>query len=84
MDSEKERYAAVERPQHYTDAFPFETRIAIRLILNELCEGLTPYEIFCVGNELKYRLRAGFKSTDTVQQDIGKALEYAKYRKGKP
>jgi hypothetical protein len=51
----------------------------IKVILNE-CPSLTPFEAYCFGNELKYRLRAGFKG-DTLE-DIEKALKYKNFRKG--
>lgn len=64
----------VEHPNHYADHFPFEVIEAIKLILNQLCHRLTPYECYCVGSALKYRLRAGLKGP--IDEDIHKALKY--------
>ena len=66
----------VKKPSHYT-AFPIEVKDIIRLVLNET-KDLTPYQVYCFGNELKYRLRAGLK--DDIKQDIGKAMEYMNFR----
>jgi len=38
------------------------------------------YKAYCVGNEIKYRLRAGLKDGNGAEQDIKKALQYYKFR----
>jgi len=50
----------------------------IETILNSI-DGLTPFQYYCLGNEIKYRMRAGLK--DDVMQDIGKAMQYMEFRK---
>jgi hypothetical protein len=65
---------AIDRPSHYAH-FPFEAIELIKTVLNsDLCARLTPYECYCVGSALKYRLRAGLKGDPA--QDIGKALKF--------
>jgi hypothetical protein len=65
----------INSPKHYADHFPFEAIEAIKVILNSpLCERLTPYECYCVGSALKYRLRAGLKDDPAI--DIGKAMKF--------
>lgn len=68
----------VDHPSHYT-SLPIE---AIKIIKNVLTEafGEKGFEAYCFGNELKYRLRAGFKGP--AQEDIGKALKYLDFRQG--
>jgi hypothetical protein len=70
--------AAVRKPSHYQQ-FDKEVKDIIRYVLGE--EG---YKYYCQGNELKYRLRAGFKDIDTCVEpgstDLKKALEYFRYR----
>jgi hypothetical protein len=66
----------VNSPSHYVGKYPFEVKNAIRLIMNVYADELSPYECGCLYNELKYRLRAGFKNPDKIQEDIGKALYY--------
>lgn len=70
----------VNNPPHYAEFYPFETKDAIKLLLNTYARDLTPYQCGCLFNELKYRLRAGFKDKDKVQEDIDKALFYNKER----
>ena len=73
----------VNSPQHYADHYPFEVCDAIEFILNNgWCNTLTRYEAYCLGNELKYRLRAGFKHEDKIEEDIKKALWYNRARRG--
>jgi hypothetical protein len=55
--------------------YPFEVLEAIHTLL-----GTEGYKHYLLGNELKYRLRAGFKGKDKVQEDIDKALFYNKER----
>lgn len=61
---------AVHQPKHYElfDGFESITVIACSLTHDE-------WRGFCLGNCLKYRLRAGKK--DATQQDIDKADNYA-------
>jgi hypothetical protein len=47
------------------------------MILTEVY-GEKGFEAYCFGNELKYRLRAGFKGD--AQEDIDKALKYEEFR----
>lgn len=65
----------VNHPPHYNQ-FPFEVLAAIHTLL-----GTEGYKHYLLGNELKYRLRAGFKDKGKVQEDIDKALFYNKERK---
>ncbi len=62
----------VEHPAHYT-AYPVEVIDMIRIIL-----GPEGFKAYCLGNEIKYRMRAGLK-VDAVE-DIEKALQYKKFR----
>lgn len=64
----------VNHPPHY-NMYPFEVLEAIRTLL-----GAEGYKAYLLGNELKYRLRAGFKDKSKVQEDIDKALFYNKER----
>lgn len=41
--------------------------------------GPDAYKAYCLGNELKYRLRAGFKGE--IGEEIGKAMKYIEFRK---
>ena len=69
----------VNHPSHYKK-YPFEVKDAIEVLLG--MGDIPPYDAYCLGNELKYRLRAGFKGTDLAQQDIDKAMFYYKERTG--
>ena len=62
-------YDVVDKPKHY-DFFP--DLEAIQLIAMVLTE--QQYLGYCLGNRLKYRLRAGNK--DKLQQDIDKSDKY--------
>mgnify|MGYP001025335062 CR=1 FL=1 len=62
-------------PDHYKKAYPWET---IDLIRNALTH--EQFQGYLLGNELKYRLRAGIKTPD-FEQDILKALWYRDYRR---
>ena len=66
----------VNHPDHYVGKYPFEVKNAIRLIMNVYADELSPYECGCLYNELKYRLRCGFKDPNKIQEDIEKALFY--------
>lgn len=65
----------VNNPNHY-DVFGNITAIdIIKVVLDsELTADLTPYQVFCLGNVLKYRLRLGGK--DDIKQELHKALKY--------
>jgi hypothetical protein len=62
----------VNHPAHYK-AYPVEVIDIIRHVLGD--EGFRAY---CIGNELKYRLRAGDKGD--AAQDIAKAMKYREFR----
>lgn len=62
-------------PDHYKQ-YPIEVIEIIRRVLTE--EQFTGY---CVGNEIKYRLRAGFNNPDKIEEDINKALWYGSARR---
>ena len=70
----------VDHPSHYVGHYPFEVKDAIKLILNELCPDLTGFDAYCLGNQLKYRLRAGHKGD--LLEDISKALKYGEFMEG--
>ena len=65
----------VERPAHY-QRFGMEVIDIIRHAL-----GPEGFRAYCIGNELKYRLRAGDKGN--AAQDIAKAMKYREFREGK-
>ena len=69
----------VNHPEHYK-AFPLEVIDMIYLLLSKM-PNLKPFEAYCIGNELKYRFRAGLKGD--AQEDILKSMEYMKFRKSK-
>jgi hypothetical protein len=69
----------VNHPMHY-NMHPIETIEMIRAILNE-CPPMDPFSAYCLGSELKYRLRAGFKGN--AQEDIEKAMKFRDFRLGK-
>ena len=77
---EQQPIDTVTTPPHYTEHYPFEVRKLIGIALNTFSDGLTPEEIYYLGSEMKYRLRAGFKG-DLVE-DMSKAMEYYEFRKG--
>ena len=66
----------VYKPKHYAVAGDTEAIDIIRLVLRQMPE-LTPYQGYCLGNLLKYRLRAVEK--DALQQDIDKANVYKEW-----
>ncbi|NCD26429.1 MAG: DUF3310 domain-containing protein [Deltaproteobacteria bacterium] len=65
----------VQRPTHYQQ-FGVEVIDIIRHVL-----GPEGFRAYCIGNELKYRLRAGDKGD--AAQDIAKAMKYREFREGK-
>ena len=68
----------INHPSHYGQS-PVEAIRIIELALTEAF-GEIGYQAYCFGNELKYRLRAGFKGP--AAEDIGKALKYQDFRRG--
>ena len=62
----------VDRPSHYQQ-FGVEVIDIIRSVL-----GPEGFRAYCIGNELKYRLRAGDKGDAT--QDLAKAMKYREFR----
>lgn len=67
-------YDNVNHPKHYKQ-FGVEV---IDIIHNVL--GDDGFKAYCIGNELKYRLRAGDKGD--AAQDIAKAMKYREFRNG--
>ena len=74
-DAKFEEPDLVHRPAHYQQ-FGMEVIDIIRHALGP--EGFLAY---CIGNEIKYRLRAGDKGD--AAQDIAKAMKYREFREGK-
>lgn len=64
----------VNHPSHYT-AYPVEVIDMIRAVL-----GPDGFEAYCLGNEIKYRMRAGLKGDPG--QDLAKAMKYKEFRDG--
>jgi len=62
----------INHPSHYT-RFPVEVIDIIRAVL-----GPEGFRAYCLGNEIKYRMRAGLKG-DAVE-DINKAMKYMEFR----
>ena len=73
---ESQENDSVKHPEHYM-SFPVEVIDIIKLVLFDKY-GKDGYEAYCFGNEIKYRLRAGFKCD--AQEDIDKALQYRDFR----
>lgn len=63
---------AVNHPAHYKQ-YPVDVIDIIRYVLGH--EGFRAY---CIGNELKYRLRAGDKGD--AAEDMAKAAKYREFR----
>ena len=70
-----EPFDPVEKPSHYQIGNGIEARDIIRVVLDNL--DMSPWEGYCLGNFLKYRLRAGEK--DGVEQEIGKCEVYRRW-----
>ena len=66
---------AVDHPEHYNQ-YPIEVIEIIKRVL-----GPEGFEYYCLGSELKYRLRAGFKKDQA--EDIAKAMKYKQFRENK-
>ena len=65
----------VHNVKHYEIFKGIEAKEIIELVLtSDLAAHLDNYEAYCLGNLLKYRLRAGNK--DKLEQDIAKAERY--------
>jgi len=68
---------SVNSPNHYQQ-FSKEVKDIIRFTLGD--EG---YKAYCQGNEIKYRLRAGFKDSHLMGAgdiDLAKAMKYNRMR----
>lgn len=68
---------AVHHPSHYQVIDGLEAKDIIDVVLTVLAPRLTAWQAYCLGNILKYRLRAGAK--DSIEQDIKKALKYKEF-----
>ena len=75
MSEKAPSYDPVESPAHYQQ-FGMEVIDIIRHVL-----GPEGFRAYCIGNELKYRLRAGDKGD--AAQDLAKAMKYREFREGK-
>lgn len=64
---------AVNHPSHYT-AFPVEVIEIIKAAL-----GPDGFRAYCFGNEIKYRMRAGLKGLNALE-DVSKAMTYKQFR----
>jgi len=65
----------VNSPKHYSFYKNIEAIDIIKAFLeSESAKDLSKFDAYCVGNILKYRLRAGGK--DEVEQEIAKANKY--------
>ena len=74
------RDSQVHHPKHYKH-FGLETIDIIRLVLNAReNKELSNFQAYCMGNELKYRLRAGLKPENACDRDMQKALKYRDFR----
>lgn len=63
----------VNHPSHYT-AYPAEVIYMVKAVL-----GVEGFKAYCLGNEIKYRMRAGLKG-DNAAEDIAKAMKYKEFR----
>ena len=70
----------VRHPSHYT-AYPVEVIDIIRMVL-DACPDISGFEAYCLGNEIKYRMRAGLKGDGKGNEDLAKALQYKRFREG--
>lgn len=62
----------VNHPSHYT-AYPVEVIDMIRQVLGDC-----GFKAYCLGNEIKYRMRAGLKGD--ANEDLAKAMKYKEFR----
>ena len=77
-DTSVQKSDMVKEPEHYK-LCGFETKDMIKLILNDMEATLTPYQAFCLGSILKYRLRCFKKpigDKDKAIQDLEKAMQF--------
>lgn len=72
--SETNGVDVVNHPPHYNN-YPIEVIRIVELVLENT--DLSPLDAYCMGNIIKYRMRAGFKGD--VQQDIDKANWYMEF-----
>jgi len=70
---DKTEKKTVNHPEHYKQ-FPVEVIEIIKFAL-----GPEGFKSYCLGNEIKYRLRAGFKGD--AMEDFDKALKYRDFIK---
>jgi len=70
--SKRDARKSVSHPDHYNH-YPIEVIEIIKKIL-----GSEGFKAYCFGNEIKYRMRAGFKNDQS--EDIAKAMMYKKFR----
>lgn len=68
----------VDHPNHYT-AYPVEVISQIKAVLR-MAYGEDAFKAYCLGNEIKYRMRAGMKGD--AAEDIAKAQKYREFREG--
>jgi hypothetical protein len=68
---------AVNHPEHYQGLSNIETKEVIEAVLNSQEGDLSNWEAYCLGNHLKYRMRAGEK--DALAVDIGKSNVYKEW-----
>ena len=68
-----EQEDVVKHPNHYK-LFGIESKHIIETILDQYSQDMSPYQIWCFGSSLKYRLRTGKKSH--TLEDVHKALEF--------
>lgn len=71
----------VKFPPHYQDSYKFEVYEAINLLLDTYYKDASPSVCWSVGNELRYRFRAGLKEDGHAgAQDIAKAMRVRQMR----
>lgn len=67
---------AVNHPKHYNE-YPIEVIDIIKRTLS-----IEQFNGYCLGNIIKYRMRAGLKDPSKVEEDIAKAEWYRKKMEG--
>jgi hypothetical protein len=84
LKTEEPQSDPVDHPDHYK-VLPIETIDAIKLYLDALPAHITKFQAHCIGNVLKYRLRAGHKGGEAkIIEDIGKAMRYENIYRDNP
>jgi NTP pyrophosphatase (non-canonical NTP hydrolase) len=80
MTEQKAQYGSeqIDHPDHYT-RYPVEVIEIIKQALSQ-AYGHNGFMAYCLGNEIKYRMRAGLKGNDDGDVDIGKAMRYMDFR----